>query len=231
MPPPTSPADSLVEAHLSNLALGLDTPHLSSIANIHAALFARTKTFITSVHDLAAATALQAPHRWSEPACLLVEYAVNVLRAERLGAEKFLPSQRAGLYWMLDDALLRVCLAAWERPDGAVRWERDARPLRQALEQAEKFVPAWKARDEAWAAIGAQPGESVGAGLRVPFFERASGFLEASGRMCEVRRAVWVGGKGRLPRGVREGIVRDVRESEGRPVGELRTVYFPAGKK
>lgn len=95
-----------------NSTILADLQGLSSIPRVYAALFHRTRTFASTVRQLVAVS----PGMWTQAACLLVDWGVHILRHPEIRLERFLNSQRESLYWILDDALLRICLDQWDPP-------------------------------------------------------------------------------------------------------------------
>jgi hypothetical protein len=95
-----------------NSTILADLQGLSSIPRVYAALFHRTRNFAATVRQLVSVL----PGVWAQAACLLIDWGVRVLRHPEIRLERFLNSQRESLYWILDDALLRICLDQWDPP-------------------------------------------------------------------------------------------------------------------
>ncbi|KAJ5020398.1 hypothetical protein J3E73DRAFT_362400, partial [Bipolaris maydis] len=214
---PTAAALALTRDIASmNTTILADLQGLSSIPRIYTTLFHRTREFAATVRHFASVVAAGS---WAAAACLLVDWGVHVLRHPRVGLERFLNSQRESLYWILDDALLRICLDMWDPP-------RE----QQACQRKERVLPWDEATDPIVRALAKAQG--LGAGLG------------ADG--C--RRDEEVGGpclRGRPGRVVRGGLVSaveaDHEEGGEGPVacgacecvalGDLRELYFPAEKQ
>ncbi|EMD65127.1 hypothetical protein COCSADRAFT_48684, partial [Bipolaris sorokiniana ND90Pr] len=201
-----------------NTIILADLQGLSSIPRIYTTLFHRTREFAATVRHFAS---LVASSSWAAAACLLVDWGVHVLRHPGVGLERFLNSQRESLYWILDDALLRICVDMWDPPGEqqqgcekgekvvpvrrVVPWDEATGPILTALAKAQVLVPLWGQMDveetRKW---------------EVP--------------VCEGAQAEWfeVGaGKGQLPAELANVIVDDVAAFEELPLEDLRELYFP----
>jgi hypothetical protein len=76
------------------------------------------------------------PTRWAKAARMIVDYSVVILRSERLGFERLLNSQRGSIYWILDDALLHLCLDRWGNAQALMPWDEATVPVILALSEA-----------------------------------------------------------------------------------------------
>jgi hypothetical protein len=195
-------------------------------------LFHRTRAFVATVEELVVATIKQAPLRWAEAACLIVDYSVNVLKSERLGFERLLNSQRRSIYWILDEALLRICLDQWEDRRSNVSWDRVTTPINLALASVHEGRPGWAELD--LKEFRKTHVESGGVASTNPliggYFERTSRFLRQSIRLYEISRTVRRSGIGQLPNELADVIIKDVLEFEKLPMGDLRPIYQSKGK-
>ena len=223
--------DQLVhEVDSANFEMWCSMEGLLEVPHIYIELFHRTKTFTTTVQDLVAATIKHAPSRWAEAARLLVDYTVNVLRSEKLGFERFLHSQRESIYWILDDALLRICLDQWEDARLNASWDKVTKPIRVALSDAQEKLPGWAELDfQEMVRIQDHKFESAGVLVR-RYFERTLGFLTESTRVYEIWRTVRMSGLGQLPMELADVIVKDVFDFEKLQTGDLRQLYLSKGK-
>ncbi|KNG52526.1 hypothetical protein TW65_00339 [Stemphylium lycopersici] len=225
-----------------NTGILADLHGLSSIPRIYTALFHRTRTFAATVRQLVKIS----PSMWAEAACLLVDWSVHVLRHREVGLERFLHSQRDSLYWILDDALLRICLDQWDPPQSqaptpsqctasqlpgivAVPWDVATRPIRSALSNAQTLLPLWGEQDLEetlkW-------NRGICEGAKAEWFEagwfrRSRKFLDESTRIYEIWRTIRRSGGGQLPIELAYTIVEDVATFEELPTGDLRELYLP----
>lgn len=202
----------------------------SMVPRIYNNLFHRTKTFVTTVQDLVAATIKHAPLQWADAARYIVDYSINILRSDRLGFENFLHSQRESIYWILDDALLRICLDQWELPESNLFWDKVTEPIRLPLADALEKLPDWAERDKQ-AMLRIQINHLESAGILVKrYFEKTRQFLEHSARVFEIWRTVRMSGIGQLPMELAEVIVEDVCSFENLQMVDLRRLYLSKGK-
>lgn len=208
-----------------------DAEHLSEVPHIYHELFHRTRKFATTVKELVDATLVHAPHKWSQAACLLVNWSVNILRHEKVGFEKFLQSQRESIYWILDDALLRICLDRWEDHKSKSPWDKTTMPLRLALSEAHENVSEWGDRDleemRKWTTNLNPSKEEV---MRC-YFKKSQMFLSKSIRMYELWRTLKLWGKGQLPVELAAPIIEDVSMFEGLPTQGFRELFSVKGKQ
>jgi hypothetical protein len=133
---------------------------LSSIPHIYQTLFYCTREFATAVGELVNVS----PSMWACAASLLVEWSADVLRHQDVGLERFLHSQRESLYWILDDALLRICADQWDPPQSSptlfsqsppsspplrkvVPWDTATGQIREALSKAHILLSGWIDQD------------------------------------------------------------------------------------
>jgi len=223
-----------------------DLEGLSTIPRLYQTLFYRTREFATTVRKLVDVE----PASWAHAACLLIDWSVNVLRHKEVRLERFLHSQRETLYWILDDALLRICVDQWDPPQPttpsshsikshkspsssssstpqAAPWDIATRPILLALSRARGLMPLWHALDleerERWELNCLDPqGRYFDAG----WFRRSTKFLHQSTRIHEVWRTLRRWGDGQLPAELANAIMEDVAKFEGLPMCDLRTQYF-----
>ncbi|CBX96604.1 predicted protein [Plenodomus lingam JN3] len=167
---------------------------------------------------------------WAEAACLLVQWSRGILRHPSLGFEKLLLSQRESIHWILDDALLRICLDHWDTVTPShLPWDLATAPLQDCLMQACKLIPEWAARDaDEYRKWDVRVVYSVREALEQSYFGRSRRFLAQSRRLHELWRTVGLWGGGRLPVELAEVIVGIVCAAEGLPEGNLRKVFLPA---
>ncbi|KAH9871353.1 hypothetical protein IAQ61_005532 [Plenodomus lingam] len=170
---------------------------------------------------------------WAEAACLLVQWSRGILRHPSLGFEKLLLSQRESIHWILDDALLRICLDHWDTVTPShLPWDLATAPLQDCLMQACKLIPEWAARDaDEYRKWDVRVVYSVREALEQSYFGRSRRFLAQSRRLHELWRTVGLWGGGRLPVELAEVIVGIVCAAEGLPEGNLRKVFLPAKEK
>ncbi|KAG9191232.1 hypothetical protein G6011_09320 [Alternaria panax] len=221
-----------------------DLQGLHMIPRLYQTLFYRTREFAATVRNLVDV----APAMWAEAACLLVDWSVNVLRHKEVGLERFLHSQRESLYWILDDALLRICVDQWDPPQSttpssshstqsrlssssptpkAVPWDMATTPISLALSRARGLMPLWHAQDleerENWELNCLDP---QGQYFDVGWFRRSTKFLHQSTKIHEIWRTLRRWGGGQLPAELADVIMEDVATFEGLPVCDLRTEYL-----
>ncbi|EUC49973.1 hypothetical protein COCMIDRAFT_22526 [Bipolaris oryzae ATCC 44560] len=247
---PTAAALALTRDIASmNTTILADLHGLSSIPRIYTTLFHRTREFAATVRHFASVVASGS---WAAAACLLVDWGVHVLRHPGVGLERFLNSQRESLYWILDDALLRICVDMWDPPSEqrqqkeicereekarevtrVVPWDQATGPIVRVLAKAQVLVPIWGQMDveetRKWEVPiyeGAQADW-----FEVGWFRRSRQFLRESSRIHEIWRTVRRAGKGQLPAELANVIVEDVAAFEELPLGDLRELYFPTGKR
>jgi hypothetical protein len=172
-------------------------------------------------------TALKHEHtRWAEAARLIVDYSVVVLRSARLGFERFLHSQRDSIYWILDDALLRICLDRWENVHARFPWDMATRPIVLSLADAKKRLPSWIELD-LQNMLKHQIDNSLSASnLANSYFQRTQAFLQQSTKIYEIWRTVRMSGIGRLPVELADVIIGDVMTAERLPTGDLRPFHL-----
>lgn len=205
--------------------------NLRQVPAVYQALFHRTRRFAATVRDLvAASTAAQAPYHWAIAACLLIDWSVDVVRHKKIEFETFLHSQRESIYWILDDALLRILIDQWEDSTSSIPWDVATAPLRIALTKVQPLISEWADQDfeekRKWNAYMCPPKEIIEDG----YFKLSRRFLLQSTRIHEIWWTVRVIGKGQLPNELANVIVEDVSKFEELPTEKLRTLYFPKGK-
>ncbi len=205
-----------------------------AVPKLYYALFYRTRKFATELKDELESGIDDTRTAWAERACALVDFSVNEVREKDVCFDQFLNSQRCSIYWILDDALLRILLWQWEDASQKLPWDISTAPLRRALDEAETLIPQWaKAEHESYHKWRNQPMDQCNTTEK--FFEQSyfmlsRRFLRESLKIHEVWRAVNVGSKGKLPAELAKGIVDEVLEWEGLPTEDLRNVYFPRKK-
>lgn len=202
---------------------------LSDVPQMYRALFQRTKMFTATVQDLITAVMKHEPARWAEAARLIVDYSVVILRSERLGFERFLHSQRGSIYWILDDALLRLCLDRWEITQAAIPWDRATAPIMLTLSDAMEMLPQWIELDVRNMSKLQIDNERSARNLPNDYFRRTKAFLHQSTRLFEIWRTVRMSGIGRLPVELVDPIIGDVMSAEKLPTGDLRSLYLSKG--
>ncbi|USP81972.1 hypothetical protein yc1106_09246 [Curvularia clavata] len=244
---PTAAARRLTRDIASmNSAILADIQGLSSIPRVYAALFHRTRKFAATVRQLVRI----APSMWAQAGCLLVDWGVHVLRHPEIGLERFLNSQRESLYWILDDALLRICLDQWDPPQSplapsspsqtcassrfsafvTVPWDVATRPIVQSLANSQTLVPLWDQQDvEEFKRWKTSISEDYSGKVFEPgWFRRSKKFLRESTRIYEIWRTMRRAGNGQLPAELANVIVEDVAAFENLPLGNLRELYLPS---
>ncbi|KAF2031145.1 hypothetical protein EK21DRAFT_27917, partial [Setomelanomma holmii] len=202
---------------------------LYAVPRIYNTLFHRTKTFVTTVQDLVAATFKHAPLQWAGAAMYIVDFSVNILISKELGFERFLHSQRESIYWILDNALLRICLDQWEVPASNFLWDEATQPLRRGLTTALKELPRWSERDKRGMPEMNHYYEESAMVLMEHYFEKTRKFLGQSLRVFEIWRTVRMSGIGQLPNELANVILEDVFTFEKLPMGDLRQLYLSKG--
>lgn len=208
----------------------------SWLPHIYNTLFYQTKAFTATIKDLVAATCkLGLPSsslRAAEAACLIPDFSITVLRSEKSSFHRFLNSQRSSIYWILDDALLRICMDLWEDTRTSASWDKVVRPVSFALGSAQEQLHEWAKLDVVVFKETQQitydipPPETFTKG----YFERTLTFLPESIRVYEIWRTVRLSGIGRLPNELANVIIADIFEFEKLPVGDLRPLYLSKGK-
>ncbi|KAL6709126.1 hypothetical protein ACN47E_001942 [Coniothyrium glycines] len=199
------------------------------VPQIYNKLFHRTRQYADTVRRLVAATIACNSSRWADAACLLVDWSIDVLRHPEVGFERFLHSQRESIYWILDDALLRVCVDQWDAPSSNTPWDVATASLRVALSKAERYIPEWIAKEyEELRKWDSPAGRRTERDLfEVGYFRRSRKFLQQSCRIHELWRTMKMCAEGQLPAELARAIVEDVSRSEKLPMGELRPLFFP----
>ena len=221
-----------LDMNKANLEMSFHFDGLCQVPHMYHMLFHRSRTFVANVEEIVATTIKHAPSRWAEAASLIVDYSVNVLRSEKLGFEKFLNSQRKSIYWILDEALLRICLDQWEDRRPNVSWDRVTKPINLALTSAHEELPGWAELDlkEFLKTHAEWDGIASTKPLIAGYFERTSAFLRESARVYEIWRTVRRSGIGQLPNELADVIIQDVFEFEKLPMADLRPMYLSKGK-
>jgi hypothetical protein len=235
------------DLHLMNTTILADLQGLSLIPQLYQMLFYRTREFAATVHKLVDA----APASWAQAASLLVDWSVNVLRHEEVGLDRFLHSQRESLYWILDDALLTICVDQWDPPQFSippsshptqsrtassstpkvVPWDTATAPITLALSRGRDLLPFWAAQDlKDWERWGLPRPDSQARYMTEGWFRRSTKFLHESTRIYEIWRTLRRWGGGQLPAELANAIMEDVAKFEHLPLGDLRLQYFPQGK-
>ncbi|KAH7377762.1 hypothetical protein BKA66DRAFT_421792 [Pyrenochaeta sp. MPI-SDFR-AT-0127] len=219
------------EISIANHEVICEIENLLQVPAVYHALFYRTKMFATTVQDLVTATkAAQTPYPWAMAACLLIDWSVDVLRHKKVEFETFLHSQRESLYWILDDALLRILSDQWEDTTSNTPWDLATAPLLITLSKAQSRIPEWADQDLEgmlrWKPYMYNPKEI----LLDSYFKRSQSFLRQSARIHEIWRAVRIMSNGRLPAELENAIVEDVSKFEGLPTASLKKFYFPKMK-
>jgi hypothetical protein len=206
------------------------------LPNIYNTLFYQTKAFTATVEDLVAAICkLGLPSssvRAAEAACLIADFSIKVLRSKKSFFHRFLNSQRCGIYWILDDALLRICLELWEDKRAGPSWDKVIRPVNFALASAQEQLHEWAKLD----VVVFKETQRLSYDIPPPdtftrgYFERTLAFLPESIRVYEIWRTVRLSGIRRLPNELANFIIADIFEFEKLPVGDLRSLYLSKGK-
>jgi hypothetical protein len=204
----------------------------ADVPQAYLSVFHRTKAFTTVVQDLAAAALKHEPLKWAEAACFIIDYSVVVIKSEQIGLKHFLHSQRESIYWILDDALLRLCLDRWDAYQVRPLWDKAIEPITLALSNAINKVPEWVQRDvEALTRFGIPLDTVRSAKIFADiYFERTRRFLRESTRIYEVWRTVRLSGIGQLPVELANVIIDDVLSFEKLTTGDLRSSYLSKGK-
>ncbi|KAH8725843.1 hypothetical protein GQ44DRAFT_706609 [Phaeosphaeriaceae sp. PMI808] len=202
----------------------------SSMPQLYYMLFQRTRTFMAAVEDLVTVTIKQDPLKWGEAASLIVEYSIKVLTSKELGFHGFLHSQRESVYWILDEALLRICLDQWDNERTNKVWDKVTEPIRLALLSAKGKLQDWVKLDlqehmEYWKMKFSDDYIFI-----KRYFERTLHFLDQSIRLYEIWRTVGMSRIGQLPKELVEVIVEDILDFEDLPAGELRQRHLLKGK-
>ncbi|KAF1943743.1 hypothetical protein EJ02DRAFT_342612 [Clathrospora elynae] len=207
-----------------NYPMMCDLQGLSSIPYIYTALFHRTREFAATVQSLIKA----APTKWTEAACLLVAWSADILRHPDIGIERFLHSQRESLYWILDDALLRILMDQWDPPQPlpqsspistgpspkVTAWDVAITPVRLALCKAQENLSEWSERDLGEMQKGVCAWKGVQKELLV------QGWFKRSRTLCA---------GGQLPAELANVIVEHVARFEEWPMVDLRGWHLPKG--
>jgi hypothetical protein len=215
---------------VANVEVWSSIKECAEVPQVYHSLFHRTKAFTVAVQDLAAATMKHEPSRWTEAVCYVIDYSVVVLRSESIRLERFLHSQRESLYWILDDALLRLCLDRWEARQARPSWDKAIEAVTLALSNASKKLPEWIERDmQVLLSSGFATGRSAD-DLAEIYFVRTQKFLCESTRVYEIWRTVRLSGIRQLPVEVADVIIDDVFSFENLPRGDLRSSYLGKGK-
>ncbi|KAI4950613.1 hypothetical protein J4E91_004498 [Alternaria rosae] len=229
------------DIRIMNTTILADLHGISAIPQLYQMLFHRTREFAATVHKLVDV----APASWAEAACLLVNWGVNVLRHKEVGLERFLHSQRESLYWILDDALLMICVDQWDPPssDSAqprtsssstpklIPWDKATAPVTLALSRVQDLLPLWAGQDlQDWGKWGLERSYTQAPYMTAGWFRRSTKFLHESSRIYEIWRTLRRWGGGQLPAELASVIMEDVAKSENLPMGDLRLHYFPKGK-
>lgn len=212
-----------------NLEFLCDDEGLSDVPHIYRRLFQRTKVFTATVQDLVNITIKCNPAGWGEAARSIVDYSVFILRSERLGFERFLHSQRGSIYWMLDDALLRICLDRWENRQAGSPWDQAIAPILLTLADAKSRLPSWVELDVQNMAKHQIDNRAAAKSLTKSYFDQTQCFLQHSSRLYEIWRTVRMSGIGKLPAELADAIIGDVMSAETLPKGDLRPLYLPKG--
>jgi hypothetical protein len=201
-----------------------------AVPHIYRELFQQTKLFTATIQDMVNATMHHKPSKWAETARLIVDYSVIVLRSEHIGFDKFLHSQRESIYWILDDALLRLCLDQWEVNEEKYRWAKTIEPINLALRDAREKLSNWGEADfQAMFRIQGLT-EVSPKYLVARFFKQTQKFLRESTRIAEIMRTVKLSGIGQLPVELADIIIADVLEFEKLQIRDLRRAYLRKGK-
>lgn len=200
------------------------------VSHIYRELFHRTKIFVTTVEELVAATTKQAPLRWAEAACLIVDFSITILRIEKVQFHRFLNSQRKSIYWILDEALLRICLDQWEDCISNTIWDRATQPISVAVTSAQQEQPGWAELDLK-DFLDFHPDAAVSVRcLMGGYFERTSAFLRESLRLYEIWRTIRMSKIGQLPNELANVVIQEIFDYEKLPSGNLRALYIRKGK-
>ncbi|KAF2004226.1 hypothetical protein P154DRAFT_51508 [Amniculicola lignicola CBS 123094] len=154
-----------------------------------------------------------------------------------------LNSQRLSIYQLLDTALLRILLSAWESESPSEReWPETIGALASDISKAMANIPAWadldscdmlrnKGVDNGLYMEGANHWPDGEETLRTWYFARTRKFLEESLATYWTKRKVNTCVRGWLPMELVDDIVDYVLEYERLPTGMLRGKYFPKGKE
>ncbi|KAF2111410.1 hypothetical protein BDV96DRAFT_582106 [Lophiotrema nucula] len=217
---------------LSNAAILAAFVGAATVFEQYLALITFTNEYIARIERLAR---LEVDRLYA--GSLLVDFTISVLREERGGLfEQLLNSQRARIYHMIDEALLRVCLDEWENEDrAALPWNQAIRPLARALSRATELIPSWAKAD--WADMARYKSccnenlSDNGAWMEAVYFNRTRKMLEESLELYWVKKKIHACVQQRLPEELIDGIVQNVLAYERLPTGRLRTRYFPKGKE
>lgn len=199
-------------------------------------LFHRTKLYTATVKGLVSVLRMlgtsSTNFRAAETATLLVDFSSTVLRSDKIKFHYFLNSQRKGIYWILDDALLHICLDLWEDGKSNTPWDKLISPINLALSSTQEKLDEWSEIDMSMY----NHLQRISYNLQEPrvfmqgYFERTLAFLRDSIRIYEIWRTVRLSGIGRLPIELANVIIMDVFESEKLPIGDLRQLYLFKGK-
>jgi hypothetical protein len=216
----------------ANTEVWCSTEGFAGISQAYLSLFHRTKAFTTVVQDLATVALKHEPLKWAEATCFIIDYSVFIISSEQTGLKNFLHSQRESIYWILDDALLRLCLDRWDAHQVRPLWDKAVEPITLALSNAINKVPEWVQRDMAALerfGIPLDTGRSAKIFANI-YFERTRRFLRESTRVYEIWRTVQLSGIGQLPVELADVIIDDVLSFEKLTTGDLRSSYLSKGK-
>ncbi|KAH7384245.1 hypothetical protein DE146DRAFT_220169 [Phaeosphaeria sp. MPI-PUGE-AT-0046c] len=216
--------------HTANCQFLIDQAGYNAVPIIYRRVLHQTKIVARTVSDLARTTARLGLSMWAAAARLLVDYSVRILSSENLEIDKFLHGQRESIYWILDDALLRLCLDQWEVDEKRARWDKAVEPITMALSHAMESLQGW---GECHAHEMAKFGEKapfMARCLVAGYFKQTRLFLLESARVFEIERTIQLSGIGKLPLELADMIIDDVLEFEKVRLGhDLRMVYLSKG--
>ncbi|KAH7138822.1 hypothetical protein B0J11DRAFT_25917 [Dendryphion nanum] len=203
---------------------------LDQIPRIYQTLIQHTASFADSVKQLT-----RLPQSFQHAAALLVDFTINVLLGPNSCFHHMLNGQRAHIYWLLDEAMLHVCLDEWEKLDDTTSWLESIEPLVAKLVVG--IAVSGHMADENYTALLQKDMPTILSVVREDcyssnlwYFEKSRRFLEESVEMYGVRSKVNGCVQGRLPREIVDIVVDEVLIHEKGVPGSLRSRYMPKGK-
>lgn len=247
--PPREPLQSVVSydtpqriadinLYIHNAEVYLRERGLSQVPCQYHRLIAHTQSFIETVEALA-----RLPHDFPNVALLLIDFGFKILEGGKSGFNLMLTSQRCHIFWMLDDALLKMCLDEWERPDDGnnttaeTPWHHAIDSLDQRVNNCLSTLPDWAYEpllEELEITLGwtwrGHASRELSEWMESYFFIRSRKFWKESMKIYWTKRKVNACLKDRLPKELADDIIDQVLDFEGLPVERLRTKYFPKGK-
>lgn len=101
---------------------------LDQVPKKYQALIKHTEAFTESVKQIA-----RLPETFDLATRLLVDFAIYLLYTTESSFHLMLNSQRAHIFWILDDAHLSICLEEWEKLEEGTCWPHSIKPVMERL--------------------------------------------------------------------------------------------------